>query len=223
VISYLQPHFPKKLVGRGTDEGHLIILQISIQYFPSIPNVGKFITPNVTIANIWLLLWAVCISERSWVGAAALQIGLFHVLVLRTAKWTTSGVLTNICQKPLTYNRANSGTISNFFKLPLKSQGLQQSSLLKVKSLYLEIFLVLPHPNTFFYHSISEHFITSSIHSKHWRIFSNCILILLKSHIVVALFVSTHALTTTADVVVCYLKSSLQIDWTEAKHVCYLF
>jgi hypothetical protein len=40
----------------------------------------------------------------------------------------------------------------------------------------------------------------------------NCILILLQSHIVVALVMSLHALTTAVDVVACSLESLLQIN-----------
>jgi hypothetical protein len=55
-------------------------------------------------------------------------------------------------------------------------------------------------------------FSTSSIHGKHWRIFFICVLVLPQSHVVVDLFLPSHALTTTADVDVCSFETSLQID-----------
>jgi hypothetical protein len=164
---------------------------------------------------------------RCWhIGVVALEIDYLHVLVVHTVllplayyKSTRTGTIINIHFKPaLTNNTANSNTISNLLKF---SSWLQRLSHQKFKSLYLEIWLVQWRPNTFSYHSIFiEPFITSSIHGKHWRIFLNCILILLQSHIVVALVMSLHALTTAVDVVACSLESLLQINWTEAKHPC---
>jgi hypothetical protein len=47
--------FATKLVGRGTYEGQLII-QINIWYFPSVPNVGKVVTSNVSLSNNYFLI-----------------------------------------------------------------------------------------------------------------------------------------------------------------------